>query len=232
MKTDYFARWTEAIPLRKVNEDKVIPFIEKFIINRFGICGTLIFDNASYFSSLKLTEFAIDKSIHIRNWHNALTNALWADRATPKVALRNSPYFLVYQQEAILSPNITLPSLQLSQAPRGTPSTLLQEWINQLVRLEELRDKARNKFRNHQRIVNRWFDCHLAGDKDYQIGELVLKWGKLNEPKGKLMKFQHSWLGPFQVEEKIDQGAYRLKSLQGETEKLPVNGQHFKRYFQ
>eukprot|EP00253_Pinus_taeda_P024323 PITA_24323 len=199
MVTDYFTRWTEAIPLRKVNEDEVISFIEKFIINKFGIPDALIFDNASYFSSLKLTEFAIDKSIHIR--------------VTPKVALGNSPYFLVYGQEAILPPNVTLPSLQLSQASRGTPSAFLQKRINQLVRLEELRDKARNKFRNHQMIVKRWFDRHMVGDKDYQVGELVLKWDKLNEPKGKHMKFQHLWLGPFQVEEKIGQGTYRLKTL-------------------
>eukprot|EP00253_Pinus_taeda_P031038 PITA_31038 len=263
--TDYFTKWTEAIPLRKVNKDEVISFIEKFIINRFGIPNALIFENASYFSSLKLTEFAIDKSIHIRyasnyypqgngvakssnknltciirksvtdnqrNWHNALTNALWADRVTPKVALGNSPYFLVYGQEAILPPNVTLPSLQLSQASRGTPSALLQKRINQLVRLEELREKAKNKFINHQMIVKRWFDRHLAGDKDYQVGELVLKWDKLNEPKGKHTKFQHLWLGPFQVVKKIGQGTYRLKTLQGETEKLPVNGQHLKRYFE
>jgi len=263
--TDYFTRWTEAIPLQKVNKDEVISFIEKFIINRFGIPDALIFYNASYFSLLKLTKFAIDKSIHIRyasnyyhqgngvaessnknlirivhksvtdnqrNWHNALTNALWADRVTLKVALGNSPYFLVYGQETILPPNVTLPSLQLSQASKGIPSTLLQKRINQLVRLEELRDKARNKFRNHQMIVKRRFDRHLARYKDYQVGELVLKWDKLSEPKGKHTKFQHLWLGPFQVEEKIGQGTYRLKTLQVETKKLPVNGQHLKRYFQ
>eukprot|EP00253_Pinus_taeda_P006479 PITA_06479 len=201
--TNYFTRWTEAIPLWKVNEDEVISFIDKFIINKFGIPDALIFDNASYFSSLKLTEFAINKSIRIRNWHNALTNALWANRVTPIVALGNSSSFLIYGQEAIFPPNVTLPSLQLSQASRGTPSALLQKRINQLVRLEELRDKAINKFTNHQMIVKRCFDHHLVGDKDYQVGELVLKWDKLSEPKGKHMKFQHLWLGPVQVEEKI-----------------------------
>ena len=72
----------------------------------------------------------------------------------------------------------------------------------------------------------------MAGDKDYQVGELVLKQDKLKEPKAKHTKFQHLWLGPFQVVEKIGQGTYRLKTLQGETEKLPVNGKHLKRYFQ
>ena len=79
-------------------------------------------------------------------------------------------------------------------------------------------------------IVKRWFDRHLAGDKYYQVGELVLKWDKLSEPKGKHTKFQQLWLGPFQVEEKIGQGTYRLKNLHGETEKLLVNGQHLKKY--
>jgi len=81
------------------------------------------------------------------------------------------------------------------------------------VRLEELRDKARNKFRNQQMIVKRWFDHHLGGDKDYQVGELVLKWDKLSEPKGKHTKIQHLWLDPFHVEEKIGHGTYRLKTL-------------------
>ena len=177
-------------------------------------------------SSNKILIHIIRKSVidNQRNWHNALTNTLSVDRVTPKVALGNSPYFLVYGQEAILPPNITLPSLQLSQASRGTPSTLLQKRINQLVRLEELRDNARNKFKNHQMNVKRWFDRHLAGDKDYQVGELVLKWDKLSEPKGKHTKFQHLWLGPFQLVEKICHGTYRLKTLQGETEKLLVNG--------
>lgn len=101
-----------------------------------------------------------------------------------------------------------------------------------MVRLEELRDNARNKSKNHQMIVKRWFDCHLVGDRDYQVSELVLKWDKLSEPKGKHTKFQHLWLGPFQVEEKIGHGTYRLKTFQGETEKLPVDGQHIKKYFQ
>ena len=81
-------------------------------------------------------------------------------------------------------------------------------------------------------IMKRLFDFHLGGDKDYQVGEIVLKWDKLNEPKGRDMKFQHLWLGPLQVEENIGQGIYRLKTLQGQIEKLPVNGEHLKRFFE
>jgi hypothetical protein len=50
-----------------------------------------------------------------KNWHNALHNALWADRVTPKAFVGNSSFFLVYGREAILPPHVLLHSLQLSQ---------------------------------------------------------------------------------------------------------------------
>ena len=49
-----------------------------------------------------------------KTWHNALFNALWADRVTPKTYVGNSPFFLVYGREAILPPHVLIPSLQLS----------------------------------------------------------------------------------------------------------------------
>jgi hypothetical protein len=64
--TNYFTCWTKAIPLKKVNEEQVISFLNQFIISRFGIPNSLVFDNASYFSSLKLTEFALEKGITVK----------------------------------------------------------------------------------------------------------------------------------------------------------------------
>ena len=43
MATDYFTRWVEAIPLRKVNEDAVIDFLQDHIITRFGVLISLVF---------------------------------------------------------------------------------------------------------------------------------------------------------------------------------------------
>jgi hypothetical protein len=37
------------------------------------------------------------------NWHNQLHNSLWADRVTPKEAIGNSPYFLVYRKNKLSS---------------------------------------------------------------------------------------------------------------------------------
>ena len=63
--TDYFTIWVEAIPLRRVNEDTVIDFLKEHIMTRFGVPISLVFHNASYFSSIKLTEFANDKGLKL-----------------------------------------------------------------------------------------------------------------------------------------------------------------------
>ena len=61
MATDYFTRRVDAIPLHKVNGDAVIDFLQENIMTRFGVPISLVFDNASYFSSIMLTEFASEK---------------------------------------------------------------------------------------------------------------------------------------------------------------------------
>jgi hypothetical protein len=64
--TDYFTRWTEAIPLKVVNEDQVISFLNSHIVTRFGVPQSLVFDNEKYFSSLKLTEYALENNIKMK----------------------------------------------------------------------------------------------------------------------------------------------------------------------
>ena len=150
---------------------------------------------------------------------------------TLRISLGTSPYFLVYGKEAILPPNIYLPSLQLAQSSRGRSSNVLQTRIDTLIKLKEERIKAKEKFHTHQQRIKRWFDKHIAGDKQFQIGDLVLKWDKASEAKGKHSKFQKLWLGPYEIAEKIGDATYRLQSLQGDLENLPVNAPVLKRYF-
>jgi hypothetical protein len=52
---DYFTHWNKEIPLTKVNDEVVINFLEHHIITKFGVPKSLVFDNATYFSSLKFS---------------------------------------------------------------------------------------------------------------------------------------------------------------------------------
>ena len=68
--TNYFTRWSEAAVLRQINENQVIAFLIENIISRFGIPNYIVFDNAKYFSSIKMTEFALEYGIKLKHSAN------------------------------------------------------------------------------------------------------------------------------------------------------------------
>ena len=64
--TDYFTKWVEVVPLKTANAEHIIDFIDQFIITRFDLPFALMFDNASYFSSNALTEFALKRGFKLK----------------------------------------------------------------------------------------------------------------------------------------------------------------------
>lgn len=156
---------------------------------------------------------------------------MWVDRITPKASIKNSPFFLVYGQEAILPTHIFLSSLQFSQSVQESKCPIMQRRINTLLQLEEERQTTQNHFNKHQHIVKSGFDKKFVGEKDFNIGDLVLKWDKLNESKGKHSKFQRLLLGSFQIDQKLGLNTFKLRNLEGKLEPLPVNRQVLKSFF-
>ena len=49
--------------LCKVNENAVMDFLQDHIMTRFGVSISLVFDNATYFSSIRLTTFSHERGI-------------------------------------------------------------------------------------------------------------------------------------------------------------------------
>jgi hypothetical protein len=220
--TDYFPRWSEVVPLKVLNTNQVVSLLNSHIVTRFGIPECLVFNNASYFSSLDINVFDLEKGIKLKystsyypqgnglaestnknliktikrtvlenhkNWHNALYNALWADRVTPKASVGNSPFFLIYRREAILPPHVLLPSLQLLQKDQEEECPPLENRINALLKLEEVRTQEKKKLDQHQQFVKSWFDSNSSLDRNFDVGELVLKSDKAHEGKGEHTKF-------------------------------------------
>ena len=122
-----------------------------------------------------------------------------------------------------------LPYSQLAQASRGSSSEVLQARINTILKLEETRCKSKERFNHQQEIVK--FDKHKFENKDFEIGYLVLKWDHPLDEKGKHTKFQHLWIGLFQIVENLGPSTYKLQDLQGWEENLRVNGLVLKHYF-
>eukprot|EP00253_Pinus_taeda_P025277 PITA_25277 len=203
--TDYFTKWVEAIPLKTTNSEAIIEFIDQFIITRFGVPNALVFDNASYFSGNAMFDFAIKRGFKLKYSAN------------------------YYPQ--VLPTNLILPSLALVQFIEESPSSSLQLRHDQILKLEEEREKAKVTHAKHQQIIKSSFDSLSSGSKQFQVGDLVLKWDKAHEDKGKQTKFQKMWLGPFQICEKIGHSTFILQDLSGLRDSLPVNGLILKKFF-
>ena len=72
----------------------------------------------------------------------------------------------------------------------------MQRRINQIIELNELRDKASDKVQIHQEKMKNNFDRRIKEDI-FQVDDLVLKWDASHEDKGKHGKFDHLWVGPY-----------------------------------
>ena len=65
--TDYFTKWTEAVPLKNMTHREVIEFITEHIIHRFGIPQTLTTDQGSSFISKEVRAFIESYKIKLLN---------------------------------------------------------------------------------------------------------------------------------------------------------------------
>ena len=65
--TNYFTKWTEAVPLKNMTHQEVIEFITEHIIHRFGIPQTLTTDQGSSFISKEVRAFIESYMIKLLN---------------------------------------------------------------------------------------------------------------------------------------------------------------------
>ena len=77
-----------------------------------------------------------------RVWHSKLKTTLWVDRITPKRAIRNSPFMLVYGREAKLPISLEFPSLELAHQLELSEDSAMVVRMADLMELEEKRSQS------------------------------------------------------------------------------------------
>jgi len=65
--TDYFTKWVEGIPLKKVTSANMIDFVKEHIVYRFGIPQMITANQGTMFTSGEFDEFAIGMRIKVLN---------------------------------------------------------------------------------------------------------------------------------------------------------------------
>ena len=78
----------EEIPLKVASSDVIIEFIDQFIIIRFGLPTTLMFDNASYVSRNNMIEFSLKRGFKLKYSANYYPQGNGLEKSTNKNLIR------------------------------------------------------------------------------------------------------------------------------------------------
>ena len=87
-------------------------------------------------------------------------------------------------------------------------------------------DEKMQKYHDDMKAL---FD-HRAKDRDFLLGDLVLRWDARREEAAKHGKFDHLWYGPFRVSALEGKNSFLLENLDGEILNTPVNVHYLKHY--
>jgi hypothetical protein len=75
----------------------------------------------------------------------------------------------------IFPSNIYQSSLHLAQQSHRREFHVIQKRINNLLKMEEDRARAKMKFEAHRQTIKCFFDKNYASEKEFQVGDLVIK---------------------------------------------------------
>ena len=138
-----------------------------------------------------------------------------------------TPFRLVYGQEAFIPLEYIVPSLKIVVIIEMTNVGTIEERLSQLVQLEEdsfLADYHQFVEKEWQRA---WHECH-TNFKQFQIEDLVLLYdNKFLKHPG---KFRTHWLGPSVIIHITERGVVQLQKLDGTPFNRLVNGSRLKPY--
>ena len=124
-----------------------------------------------------------------------------------------SPYMLVYGKEASLLVLVELLALDFMYQLDVLNEEPMTTRLAQLNELEEKRRDALQKIQSHQTQMKRTFD-KKASSKNFQLGDIVLKWDELKSRSRKHTKFDAMLASPYIITSSMQHNAFHLYTLE------------------
>jgi hypothetical protein len=129
---------------------------------------------------------------HGKKWIDELPCALWGNWTSPSQAMGETPFFMVYEAEAILTPEVTMGSLRVKTYDKTTQDQLRRGDIDLV---NERRWQAAFKNARYQRAL-RCYHQRFVRSRELQVDDLVLR--QVLSPKG-MNKLSPCWEGPYRI---------------------------------
>jgi hypothetical protein len=141
-------------------------------------------------------------------WVKELPSVLWALRTTPTRATSHTPFSLVYKSEAMLPIEVEHKSFHVQHFNEGQSD---DSRVDDLTRLEELREAVVIQTANHQQAMKRYHMRNVCSCS-FQVGDFVLQKIQMTKDRHKLSPICE---GPFEVVEMTRPDSYRVQQEDG-----------------
>jgi hypothetical protein len=167
-------------------------------------------------------------SDHKPDWDLKLFAAVYAYNLAYKGTTGQTPYYLVFGQQALVPIEFEVPSLRVTVQERMTVDQSLKERGYAVEKLEEVRLEASSRLAHQQGLTKRAHDKKIR-PIPLAEGDLVLLYdSRYMHFPGKL---HTHWLGPYEVHSLFPNGSVQVASIEGEVFPVRVNFDHLKKYY-
>jgi hypothetical protein len=164
-----------------------------------------------------LAKLSID---HGNEWDSYIAPTLFAYRTSRHATTKIAPFFLVYGREA----KLPLDSLNLEE--EQTVNDRIKILIDNI---PQVREDARQRIELTQRKQKAHHDQRLKKETSFSISDKVLYYNAAQE-KQWTGKLNPKWSGPYYVHQILMNGSYKLRTIEGNVLRTPMNGNLLKMY--
>ncbi|XP_073137509.1 uncharacterized protein [Henckelia pumila] len=177
---------------------------------------------------VEVTNLSLVQSLKTRlgkaqgNWVEELPSVLWSYRTTPKIGTGETPFSLVYGNEAVLLTEIGEELARIIFYDENNEKKRMEE----LEFLDEKREPAAIRMEAYKNRIARSYNRRVRR-KGFQIGDLVLRRVQ-EEAVGKL---DPKWEGPYKVVMRLSSDAYYLEDSKGKMLKIPWSAYNLRKYY-
>ena len=249
---DYLTKWPEARALTEATAEKVADFIYEQIICQHGCPQIILTDRGTHFNNNMvdrlLSKFKIKHllstpyhpqtnglverfnrticeslaklSDKTNDWDLFIPPVLFAYRTSKHSTTKIEPFFLVYGRSA------RLPMDDLENDDHMVENDRLHQLIEDV---PQIRKKAQIEVTQSQNKQKEKHGPILKCPTNFCIGEKVLYF-KMAQDQSHSGKLNPKWKGPFYIHNVLPNGAYKLRTIEGQVLAAPVNGNLLKYY--
>ena len=154
-------------------------------------------------------------------WLEELLSILWAYRMTVRTPTGETPFWLMYGNEAIIPTKVGLTSYRLHNHDEGRNDEAIRL---QLDLVDEVRVTAEQRLARYQDRMVKHYNSRVQ-HRDFKVGDLILRKviGAARDP---------NWEGPYRITSWQRKSTYHLETIDEQKLPHPWNTEHLRKYYQ